>query len=174
MKKVYLLFLTAVLVCFMLVGCKTTEPESSSSIEPVVQNEETETPSSPEDVTASASSDNSISYQQLDGGWAYKGDDGNSFAQLIFSGPTTFIYAYGAHAGGGDTVMGTFELNGYKIVMHYSKAFVDNPDVEEKTLECEITLKGDLLTFKYLSGEGMDDYLNNPGDELSFESGTVV
>ena len=173
MKKAIYIFLSTILVCCLLAGCNTKDVEAPSSIDPAAQEEEIETPSSPTDAEESAPSGDGISYQQLREGLAYKGDDGNSFAQFIFSSQTTFIYSSGAHAGGADTVMGTYELNGDRIIMKYTKAFTENAG-DEKTLECEITVQDDQFLFKYLSGEGMDDYLSKPGDELTFKTGTVI
>ena len=173
MKKAIYIFLSTILVCCLLAGCNTKNAEAPSTIDPGVQEEEIETPSAPTDTEESAPSSDGISYQQLREGLAYNGDDGNSFAQFIFSSQTTFIYSSGAHAGGGDIVSGTYELSGDKIIMKYTNAFSENPG-EEKTLECEITMQNDQFLFKYLSGEGMDDYLSKPGDELTFKTGTII
>ena len=173
MKKAIYIILATILVCSMLAGCNSKETEAPSANEPAVQGEEMETPSTSEETTESTPSGGDITFQQLSEGIYYKGDDGNSFAQFIFSSQTTFIYSSGAHAGGADTVMGTYELKDNKITMKYTSAFVENAG-EEKTLECEITAQDDQFLFKYLSGDGMDDYLSKPGDELTFKTGTVL
>ena len=173
MKKAIYIFVSMILVCCLLAGCGTKDAEVPSAIAPAAPKEEVATPSPKTAPEESAPSGDGISYQQLREGLAYKGDDGNSFAQFIFSSQTTFIYSSGAHAGGADMVMGTYELNGDRIIMKYTKAFTENAG-EEKTLECEITVQNDQFLFKYLSGEGMDDYLSKPGDELTFKTGTVI
>ena len=173
MKKAIYIILSTILVCSLLVGCGSKEPEALSVIDSTVIEEEIVTPSETNDDAETAPSGDGVSFQQLRDGIYYKGDDGNAFAQFIFSSQTTFIYSSGAHAGGADTVMGTYELKDNNITMKYTSAFAENAG-EEKTLECEITAQGDQFLFKYLSGEGMDDYLSKSGDELTFKTGTVL
>ena len=175
MKK--LLCIVFVVSLLLLVACKTPKLERISGSEPVAAAEEAAAASRRAKEDAESTSEptlgeDAISFQQLNGGWSYLADDQNSFVQIIFSSQTTFIYAHGAHAGGGEVATGTYAIDGNIITFNFT--VIVGGGAEERSTECEISLQGDQLTLKFLSGDEIDRFLAKPGDELVLTSGTIV
>ena len=175
MKK--LLCIVFVVSLLLLVACKTPKLERISSSEPVAAADEA-TPSSRQAKETSESTatptpgEDAIGFQQLNGGWSYLAEDKNSFVQIIFSSQTTFIYAYGAHAGGGEAATGTYAIDDNTITFNFTA--IVGGDAKERNTECAISLQDDQLTLKFLSGDEIDKFLAKPGDELVLTSGTIV
>ncbi|MDL2254493.1 hypothetical protein LJC49_10600 [Ruminococcaceae bacterium OttesenSCG-928-I18] len=172
MKKICVLLCLMLVVIFSGCGSSKTEKESNAESDPQAsskpESEATEetTDGGLEEATNETFSDN------LGGAWAYTGPDQNTFAQIIINAPSSFIYASGAHAGGGDTVTGTYSVAENTISLTYTKLVEDT--AEESTTICEIDLQGDQLTLSFVSGDALDDLLAVPGDSIIFESGTVA